>query len=344
MAGTIDSKINALGTGTSVSSNLEPQNEPASTDAAATQGWNLTSAPKRRRAQADVAKPVQNPAASPGPIAAKTADAAAWTVDAPTEYVNQPPFDDGIQATLAKRRLPAKIAMWPGRFLADSGIPVVKNVGVTLASVGQLASSPFTMLAGLVTADWQLVKDGAEDFARGALGILGLEHVVMDERVKTGGGKLTGTIEAPQKFAAAIVNARRELKDFTKTDEKNGMKGWHTLSNAKLASTAGITELPWIWLGGLLHEIDPGSAKEEIGNQTAPYWLLDSVGDLVANTMGIWGGVLLPEQYHLGYAKFMSRVILGPTDPWEGAAITSRNPDGAKTNAKALPAPAPEKT
>lgn len=257
---------------------------------------------------------------------------AAWVVDAPTEFVNQPPFDAGIEKGLAERRLAVRIGMTPGQLLADSNIPLLKNLGKTLASAGQAIAAPFVVVEGVVKFDSEITKEGLDDFVHGILGVLGVDHLLLDEYVKTGGGQLTGSISAPRKYAAAIINARKEMRPFNKEDEQNGMKGWHSLSNVKLASTAGLTELPWLFLGGVVHEIDPFSAAQEIEAQTVPYWLLDSAGDVLANTMGLIGGLLLPEHLHLEYAKKISTLLPGPTDPWEGAAITSRNPGGTGTS------------
>ena len=68
------------------------------------------------------------------------------------------------------------------------------------------------------------------------------------------------------------------------------MKKWHTLSNVKMASRAGLTELPWIILGGIIHEVEPGGVSAEIKGQGFFSWLWDSPLDIVANLFGVAGG------------------------------------------------------
>jgi len=290
---------------------------------AARSGWAPT--PGRKPVQTTGVAAPEVVVAPPAPLAAALpatpalpAPAAAdggWAVAAPDEFVNQPPFDSGLKQGLEHRRLAAIVGMAPGQILVESDIPVLRNLGVTLASAGRLVSSPFTLVGGVLTLDGELAKDGLEDFARGLLGLLGLEQLVMGEYIATEGSGLTGSLAAPRPYAAAIINSKRKWREFSRDDEENGMKGWHTLSNESLAAHAGLTELPWLWLGGILPEVEPKSAANEIKAQTVPNWLADSTGDVVANTVGLLAGLFLPESQHVEFARVMSRLIPGPKDP-----------------------------
>ncbi len=236
----------------------------------------------------------------------------------------QAAFDKGLKSGAEKRNVAAAIGMAPGQLLVDSEIPIIKNLGETLKSAGQLVSSPFTLLAGVFTADGEVAQDGLEDFARGVLGVVGLEQVVMGKWE----APPTGSIAAPGKYAGTLRDAKNEWNSYSDEEQNRdydqGMKKWHTLSNAKLASRAGLTEIPWLWLGGVIHELDPGGISAEVESQGLAAWAWDSPLDIVANTVGMVGGMLLPESKHKEYARVVGNIIPGPHDPFEtGEALGS---------------------
>lgn len=252
------------------------------------------------------------------------------TADRPSDSAIAEAFNAGLEQGAERRRLAAKIGMAPGELLVSSKIPIVRNIGETLKSVGRAVSAPFTLVSGAVTMDGDRAKDGLDDFARGLLGVVGLEHAIMGDYTDPGGA-ITGGLALPGHYAKSIANAKSEWRTYPQDEQErdyhHGMKKWHTLSNTKLAGAAGITELPWLFLGGVAHEVDPRGASAEIGGQGFASWLWDSPLDVVANTMGMLGGLLLPDDAHKEYARIVGNIIPGPTDPFEGVTGGSSKPD-----------------
>ncbi|MCC7380650.1 MAG: hypothetical protein IT384_02410 [Deltaproteobacteria bacterium] len=252
------------------------------------------------------------------------------TADTPSDSAIAEAFNAGLEQGAERRRLAAKIGMAPGELLVSSKIPIVRNIGETLKSVGRAVSAPFTLVSGAVTLDGDRAKDGLDDFARGLLGVVGLEHAIMGDYTEPG-GEITGGLALPGHYAKSIAHAKSEWRTYPRDERErdyhHGMKKWHTLSNTKLAGAAGITELPWLFLGGVAHEVDPRGASAEIGGQGFGSWLWDSPLDVVANTMGMLGGLLLPDGAHKEYARVVGNIIPGPTDPFEGVTGGSSKPD-----------------
>ncbi|MCP5108459.1 MAG: RHS repeat-associated core domain-containing protein, partial [bacterium] len=221
---------------------------------------------------------------------------------------------------------PGKVVDLAGKGLSATKIPLVKNLGNTMQSGGKFLESPATFAEGVVTLDKKKIANSGNQALRGSLGLVGLEKAVMGKTVSPGdkGTGVTGGLKVPGHYARIITEAKKEWKTYSKEernrDYSHGMKKWHTLSNAKITSEAGITEIPWIFIGGIIHEIDPGGVKAEVSGPNAqgfPSWVVDTPGDIVANTLGIAGGLLLPGSLHKDYAKHVGNIVPGPKDPFE---------------------------
>ena len=229
-------------------------------------------------------------------------------------------FDEALAHSSEVRKSVLAQGHVPGELLVRSNVPVVKNIGATLRSLGRAVTAPFTLIEGAVRTDGDIAKQGVDDFARGLLGVVGLEHIVMGDYHAANGG-ITGSASLPDAYAEKIIDAKSEWRKYSEEerdrDYSHGMKKWHTLSNAKLTDEAGVLELPWLFLGGIAHELDPGGASAEIEGQGFVSWLWDSPLDVAANTMGMLGGLLLPESAHAEYARVVGNLIPGPYDPFE---------------------------
>ncbi len=139
--------------------------------------------------------------------------------------------------------------------------------------------------------------------------IIGIPKDINDQWVKAP----TGDFLVPQSIHDEIDMANPRYKG----DPNNGMHSWHCATNAALASNHGPFSAPFIWIGGVAHEtIDLGSMEGECRMQGILPWIVDSTGDVVANTAGLGIGLLVPPA--LGPAKVgagVGIIILGPHDP-----------------------------
>jgi hypothetical protein len=143
-----------------------------------------------------------------------------------------------------------------------------------------------------------------EDFARGwTLALSGpLEKGVSSGRVPNG---VRGKLE---------VVRDRSPKDLN----TNGAKSWHAGSNAKLAQTLGVIGAPLILAWGIGHEtVDIEGIKKEWHWQGPRNLVLDSLGDILANALGLSIGYLLSGTTfdEVEVAMWASNIIPGPEDP-----------------------------
>ncbi len=94
-----------------------------------------------------------------------------------------------------------------------------------------------------------------------------------------------------------LIRQVRELEPNLNEDwKKNGMHAWHAGTNALLVKKLGLIGAPFIAIGGVLHETpaDWGSFSAEHSGQGYVNHFIDSVGDLVANVVGLATGVFVP--------------------------------------------------
>ena len=63
------------------------------------------------------------------------------------------------------------------------------------------------------------------------------------------------------------TNKMDESRIDVEKGRSGGMKNWHASTFFGITHEAGITELPWLWLAGVYHEIDPTSIKAEYGGR-----------------------------------------------------------------------------
>jgi len=105
-----------------------------------------------------------------------------------------------------------------------------------------------------------------------------------------------------------------------KSGGQNGWHAWHAGSNAYLAEQLGVVGAIPIFLGGVYHEtpLDRKSFWEEQRDQGTVNHVLDSVGDIYANMLGMTIGYLDPTGNAIQHAIQAGDYIPGPTDPWMG--------------------------
>jgi RHS repeat-associated protein len=97
---------------------------------------------------------------------------------------------------------------------------------------------------------------------------------------------------------------------------RNGYHAWHAGSNARLTQMFGVVAAPVILLGGVFHETlsDP-SYIGEIERQGIVNARLDSMGDIVANSLGIAIGTFDRSPNGVTRAIQLGNRIPGPIDP-----------------------------
>lgn len=257
----------------------------------------------------------------PGPFNPQAYNRYSYVLNNPFKY-NDPTghsaegFFDGFFFVLS---LPGKLLNSLGTLLNQSGIPVLKQLGKSIADVSAVLLGPVELLRGVVAGSKEQLIAGAKDFALGVASIVGA-GLFFESTATPGkdGAAATGSLSLPKSVDDKIKEAKKELgNDQLKSDRSRGMKKWHTLSNGYAVSDVSLTEIPWIILGGIVHEIEPGAVSAEINDQGLGSWLIDTPGDLIANTFGQLGGLLLPRSWLRSYAIGVGSIIPGPYDPFE---------------------------
>ncbi len=121
----------------------------------------------------------------------------------------------------------------------------------------------------------------------------------------------------PRNLANGMWDVVRRGQAIAPDMAANGMHAWHAGSNAYLVEQLGITGVPLIFVGGLFHEspLDWGSFMAEQNHQGTVNHLLDSMSDIVANTLGLGMGILLQENKSVETAIRYGNRVPGPGEP-----------------------------
>ena len=247
-----------------------------------------------------------------------------------TESEASPPnSDDNFDwSWLNPVRFPGRLIQVIGEGLEWTNIPVVKQTGRTVQNAGQLVESPGTLIEAGVTLDGDTLKEAGTQFTEGGLGVVGLHGLTENSRDPS----TTSSLEVPDRFADAISTAAGKIRaNAADNPDANhgasgGYKNWHASSMFGVTQVAGLTELPWIWLGGLFHELDPRSIEAELYSDQGISVIYDSPGDLVANTFGVISGLVLPESAQSTVAEVALYVIPGPPDTFKPDGPTAQAP------------------
>jgi RHS repeat-associated protein len=195
-----------------------------------------------------------------------------------------------------------------GALAANSGVPLLQNVGRTVEDLGSGVDGLGAAAEGVLTLDGEQALDGLGQLGEGALGVVGLGSV-LDDWVRPPSGS---SVDLPKRWVEEMEVARERWK-FTRA--KCGAHNWHAGSNYRMAARAGITELPWLWLGGLAHEVvDVAGIAAELRYQGL-WVLLDSPLDVASNTIGMISGLLLPKDWYDECGDFVGRLFPWPNDP-----------------------------
>jgi RHS repeat-associated core domain len=132
------------------------------------------------------------------------------------------------------------------------------------------------------------------------------------------------------KVPIGTANALKNLRSILPADAwKNGMHAWHAASNAYLAKKYGLVGAPFILLGGLVHELEPGSFSAEQRDQGSLDHFLDSYTDMEANYFGVLVGIFDPTDNAVNHAMQWGNYIPGPG--YLGAAEGGRHYEGDPT-------------
>ena len=204
---------------------------------------------------------------------------------------------------------PGEVVQEVGALAASSGIPLVQNLGRTLESVGDVLESPATLVEGAVTLDGDMLGEGAGQAFTGVVEVLGLGSLLEPGEAGT---VSASSVLAPARFSNEMLQAYH-MQD-RRAAASRGVHNVHASAMFGMTQGAGITELPWIWLAGLYHELDPCSQEIEWEIQGA-WVLLDSPLDLIANTLGMLGGLILPASTRRAVGEAIGTLLPFPPDP-----------------------------
>ena len=208
---------------------------------------------------------------------------------------------------------PGEIIEEVGKALENTGIVIIKQVGRTTQDISKVAKCPSNIVEGIITANEAKTKEGGMQFLTGVFGTIGLGSI-FDEWVHppTGGGR------CPKRYAATIE--RTNLLIDRSAGRSGGMKNWHASSFFGMTHQAGLTELPWLWIAGVWHEVRPSDASAEYGsgdpNGQHGWVFVDSLGDIAANTLGMISGLLLPysKKIEKSVGEVVRKLIPGPPE------------------------------
>ena len=248
------------------------------------------------------------------------------------------------------RNNPIKLADPTGRWLSDPGAPVQfpirgdswrgrhhstwANFGSNASgnedsggSGGSVIGSFFKSAADALSGAFSVAMDVIRVFASAidfAVSLvigenLGLAWAAIFRGGDAWGAGPTGGF-LPDSLSKLIRHVRGLEPNLNEDWKKNGMHAWHAGTNALLVKKLGLIGVPFIVVGGVLHEtpVDWGSFSAELSSQGYVNHFIDSVGDLVANAVGVAAGVFVPStDLALDVAIRVGDYVPGPgeTDP-----------------------------
>ena len=134
------------------------------------------------------------------------------------------------------------------------------------------------------------------------------------------------TIDGMPRYIAEARDALINGPDYPDGDIAGALNGhhpWHAGTNTMITQKVGLLGLPLLIAGGIYHEtpFDPTWWTVEQVNQGTVNHLLDSAGDLVANTYGQILGLFGPRDYStIKFAMRSGNYIIGPSDSDKGVA------------------------
>jgi RHS repeat-associated protein len=183
-------------------------------------------------------------------------------------------------------------------------------VAAPAAGILEVLSGVSGFVGGLIAGKTDRIFGGVKTIGLGLLRIVGLRDLV--EGWAPGGAT---EYRLPRSLAEAQADALRRAKEID--GGKNGWHAWHAGSHAAVANTLGPFTVVFQWLAGVAHEtpLDPGSFQEEQENQGTVNHIFDALGDIVANTLGIILGLVLPREAAIRAGVFLGNLIPGPSDP-----------------------------
>ncbi len=206
----------------------------------------------------------------------------------------------------------------------DSEDPKETKVGIFFRkNVPGLVAAPLggtiDMLAGISKTIFGIFnkekrRAGARNALGGFLSIFGLKEVLME---KNKSRAPTSTALIPYTLDKEMDEMQKRAWTQVKNPDRNGMHAWHAGTNAALTNKLGPVGGFLIWLGGIFHEtpFDRASFRAEQRAQGTINHIIDSVGDIVANTVGYAIGLLLPKKWAKGVSVWLGNQIPGPGDP-----------------------------
>jgi RHS repeat-associated protein len=191
-------------------------------------------------------------------------------------------------------------------------------IAAPLAGLVDILAGFTRIVGGVFSWKGETVVQGLKEIGVGALATVGLDAAT-EQWVSTKGELDTSVEKAPASILKDLVYVRTRAHAIKAWE--NGWHAWHAGSNAAMAGR-GILSAIGSWVLGLYHEtpFDTTSWKHEQHAQGTVNHLLDSTGDLVANTLGILLGLILPRRLAIPAAVRLGNYIPGPTDPWRGKA------------------------
>ncbi len=187
------------------------------------------------------------------------------------------------------------------------GVPLGRAIE-TVAGVGQT-------IAGILSFTKAQIETGISAIGHGILGIFGFQEALTEPWKMQRG--MTGSLRMPESLGSVVRNANMPAgsPEHAK-DAANGMHGWHASSNAGLASKLGPFMAPFQWLAGIAHEtIDFPSIRAEVRAQGPLNGMLDAIGDIAANTVGMVTGLLVPPRLAPSLGRAAGNFVPGPGDP-----------------------------
>src|SRR5262249_16672268 len=147
----------------------------------------------------------------------------------------------------------------------------------------------FELIGGTFAGNGRRVIEGAKTVGLGLSRVLGLRELFE-------GFALAGASE--HQIPANLQKAQKD--EHRRAEEVDGgAHGWHTWhagAHAAIANILGPVTVPIQWLYGVAHEtpLDAQSFREEEVNQGTKNHIIDAIGDILANTLGIVLGLILP--------------------------------------------------
>jgi RHS repeat-associated protein len=212
-----------------------------------------------------------------------------------------------------QRGLPPPMRSSDSRTLAQAFRQDLPGIlGVPLGGVAQFLGGLTTAMRGLFTWNGPTIGQGFKTAGWGVAGIIGLDESFFREwKVWPG---MTGTLPLPESLGEAVAGANTSGDEHAR-DAQNAMHGWHGSSNARVASRLGLFGVPFMTLSGVGHEtVDFGSMSAEFRAQGFVNATLDAFGDIGANTLGTFGGLLVPGSLAGSFGRSLGNLVPGPAD------------------------------